>query len=64
MTPQDLSGFTLVPFSDLMGMGFMCVAWVSSFNLYFLTSFLVLSISTKAEFYFLQVGTLLSSIES
>lgn len=65
MKPQDLLGFALGPFFDLMGMGFECVAWVSLVNLFFFfTSFLILFMPIDTEFGFLQMGALLSDGES
>lgn len=63
MMPQDLFGFFLTLFSNLKGMGYKCVTWVSSANLYF-TSFLTLFTLTNTEFNFSQVGALFSDAES
>lgn len=63
VTPQDLSRFILALFFNLMGTGFKCVARMSLANLSF-TFFLALFTFIDAEFNFLQVGALLSGVES
>lgn len=50
--PKDLSGFTLALFSNLIGIGFECIAWISSANLPF-ASFLYLFTLTNIKYDFL-----------